>query len=362
MSEHLVFTENKKTGDLRYNRFSSGIQYRLECEISNLYKQKGNKACMCSSGLASIDALFHSLFISNKWNPCNIVYSDEIYTETIRLFDSFKKDYGALADIYEVDICDDRKVLDTFSSIKDSPTIFFLESCSNPNGYIFNWDLITQIRSMCKKVIIVVDNTWLTSKVFNPLDVGADYVIASVTKYYSASACIGGFVVGNDVRAVSNWLRNHGAHVSPHHCKLVLDALRTLDQRMSMKEVLTVANYLESNTKILRCNYPLLPTHPSYEIASKYWNKGYYPSVLTFSIEGMNISRTRDWLKSHRSLINYKTSFGGQDSRFDPWPGETITDGAQGKYMYSTIRLSVGYKDGGALVDKLKKIFALEIF
>ena len=87
MSEELIFSFNT-TNEPEYGRSSSNIQRQLEQEISNLYG--GNSVCVCSSGLNSIDILLHSIFISNKWKPYNIICGDELYNETPILFDYFK--------------------------------------------------------------------------------------------------------------------------------------------------------------------------------------------------------------------------------------------------------------------------------
>jgi len=349
MSEELIFSFNT-TNEPEYGRSSSNIQRQLEQEISNLYG--GNSVCVCSSGLNSIDILLHSIFISNKWKPYNIICGDELYNETPILFDYFKTNYGAINDIHEIDVSYDSKILGLFEKIKDTDTILFLESCSNPNGYIFNWDLIPKIRALCKNIIIIIDNSWLTGVIFNPFNVGVDYVIASTTKYYSGSKCIGGFIVGTQMECVSDWINIHGTHVSPHNCGLILDALHTLQERMSNDNVLSIANFLEQHEKVLECNYPLLENHKSYSIAKKYWTKDYYPQVLTFSLDGMTILDAQEWQNS-QTIINNKTSYGGSDSRFNPWPGEVRTANDEGIFHKAIIRLSVGYEDSDELVNKL---------
>ena len=356
MAEPLIFSKNFKSGDLHYNRSSSNLQYKLEQELSKIYN--GKKVCMCASGMASIDALLHSIFIKYKWNPVNIIFGDEIYSDSPRLFRDFQNSYGVINSLKDVDVTNDSQILSTFKDCDSSPTIFFLESCSNPNGNIFNWELIPQIKKINKDVTIIVDNTWLTGLIFNPFDVGADYVICSTTKYYSGSGCISGFVVGDNMKGVSDWLRIHGAHVSPHNCKVTLEGLKSLKERMSVKHVIPVAEYLEKHPKVLDCNFPILRSHKSHALALKYWNKNYVPSVLTFTLPGMRKSETKNWLKDKTKYINFKTSYGGEDSRFDPWPGEIHTDNEHGEKIKALIRLSVGYKDGHDLVKRLEKVLA----
>ena len=354
MTEKLIFSTNNRTGESRYNRSSSNIQFKLEQELSLFYDAK--KVCVSNSGMNALDGLLHSIFIAKKWNPYNVILGDEIYTDSTRLFRHFQSDYGVLKDITEVDITDDNKIMSTLSGYKDEPTIFFLESCSNPNGYIFNWELIPEMRKINKNLIIIVDNTWLTGLIFNPFKVGTDYVICSTTKYYSGSGCIGGFVVGNNMKGVSDWFRIHGAHVSPHNCKITLDGLRSLKERMSVKHTIAVAEYLEKHPKVLECNYPILKSHKSHHLAVKYWNKNYVPSVLTFTLADMRIPETKNWLKQQTKFINFKTSYGGEDNRFDPWPGEIITDNEHGRQVKALIRLSVGYKEGDKLINKLTQV------
>ena len=91
-------------------------------------------------------------------------------------------------------------------------------------------------------------------------------------------------------------------------------------------------------------------------MALKYWNKNYVPSVLTFTLPNMRVPETKNWLKIQTKYINFKTSYGGEDSRFDPWPGEIRTDNEHGRKVKALIRLSVGYKDGGNLIERLDKV------
>ena len=70
----------------------------------------------------------------------------------------------------------------------------------------------------------------------------------------------------------------------------------------------------------------------------------------------MKIHQTKNWLKQYNNLINYKTSYGGEDNRFDPWPGEIQIDNINGKQVKALIRLSVGYKEGDKLIKVLEKI------
>jgi len=355
MSEKLIFSENKKNGELRYNRSRSNAQFQLEYEIGRMYDVSQSECVVCSSGLGAIDSLLHGLFISTKWKQWNIIHGNELYVDTIRLFKSFDYDYGIFNRIIPIDILDSKQIFNAVSETREGSTILFLESCTNPNGYIFDWELISTLRCMHKRLTIIVDNTWLTSKIFNPLSVGVDYVVSSMTKYYSASGCIAGFVVGKEILKVQDWLRIHGSHVSPNHCEIILDALKTMDQRMSNKDCLTVAISLRKTKKVSHVNYPLLSNHLSNRLVNKYWNKDYYPSVLSFTLSDMNIMQARKWMKLHNNLINYKTSYGGADSRFDPWPVESTEIDSMGNKIKSiNIRLAIGYKDSGSLVERLK--------
>ena len=97
---------------------------------------------------------------------------------------------------------------------------------------MMDFSICTDLRKLCKTIYIIVDNTWLIHPVFNPLMVGVDFVVISLTKYYSGGTAICGAILGNDLNImhhVEDYQRFNGIHVSPVNARCVLHGLETIE-------------------------------------------------------------------------------------------------------------------------------------
>ena len=259
--------------------------------------------------------------------------------------------------------------------------ILYFESCSNPSGFIPNFEWINQIycqkfendknnnciNSVEKNTYIIVDNTWLSSIVFNPFEwlknIPNVIVVTSLSKYYSGGTAIMGCIITKNEKIFENinkYIDLNGNHVSPHNCQTILENINLMKQRMgkTSETTIKVAEYLEKLTQktskelkhkdendvsnfgtikmaILDVEYPLLKKHLSFEQAKKYFVKGFGPSVLSFKISIDSIDSAAEWMKSFKNIA-YKTSFGGNDTRFDLSFDKKVDDGVW-------CRLAVGF-------------------
>lgn len=333
----------KDNGEYYYSRYFHSMQMKL-CNMLNLRYGHDTHASIYPSGMCAIDSILQILMINNNWNDANIVYGSELYCDTPRTIKYLQNNYKMI-NTYKVNSEDDNNVLETFMNKvnKDILTIFFIEGCTNPNGNIFNFELLEQLRNMFdnkNNLKVIIDNTWLSSVIFNPFiydDV--DIVINSLTKYYGGgvSGIMGALIVrnselGNDL---FNYCKVKGLHVCPLYCREVCDNMELMDERIIRTSKMTeeLVNYLEQQEKILEVKHPRLESHKSYDRALKYYGD-LGPSVFTFKI-GLNKSDALDWMNGSKYICS--TSFGAPDSRFDQWPSS--------KKKKTICRFSIGYND-----------------
>ena len=350
MAQQLDLVISKENGYSSYNRSKHKYLFNVCDELSKIYNNK--KVFVVPSGMASINTILNILNIKNGWLPQNIVYGNELYCDTPRTIKYMNSCYTKNL-LFEVDISNDQEVLNTFNTKIDKklPTILFIESCSNPSGYIFNFDLIKDLRANNEKLTIIVDNTWVSGYVFNPFNFDIDYTVVSLTKYYSAGNCIAGAIIGKQDDPIMDEIRNficvYGLHVSPYNCKIVFDNIKTIQKRINASYNLTlnVAQFLSDNN--INVRFVGLPNHKSNNHLIKFFNnKG--PSVLTFTVN-MSKKDTISWLKKEQ-YFPFETSFGSGHSKFDPWPQKETN-------KKTRVRFSIGYNDNYEnIVQKLSQM------
>lgn len=322
----LIFDSNNK-----YGRSTSPEHTQLCLKLSNLYSAT---AYVVSSGMNAISTLFR-VILDRSNEPYHLVYADELYCDLFRLFEYFNKSNKLI--LHPVLITKTNEIKSLLSSLKDQQVIFYFETCSNPHGLIFEFDTIPLLKTENKDLLVIVDNTWVTSAVFNPLDHGADVVVSSLTKYYSNSQAMGGVIVSRSylMTEVERYIRFHGLHVSPYDCKVINDNIDSLKDRMirAYNTMLELFQLMNSNDKFKNILHPVYESHPSHDQYLKYFNPNIGCSVFTVRIKGNEkaMKRLRDKFK----YINYKTSFGGPDTRYDPWYKGT-------QEGYTHCRISVG--------------------
>lgn len=331
--ENCIIT--KKDGRIFYNRYVHSEMLTL---IDSFNKMYGGFSAVFPSGLCAIDSSINCLMNENNWKPVNIICGNELYCDSKRIFKYLETTFPSLVNICSVDITDEKKILEKFEECKNRRIIFYFETCSNPNGNIFRFEFLKELRKTYNNLRVVVDNTWITSVLFNPLKyVEVDIVVNSLTKYYGAgkSGILGISICRKKELCdmLFDYGRIKGLHVSPIYCKEVLYHLRYVKERIekSSKMTLDVINKLLLNK--VEIIYPKLSNHKSFELAKKYFgNLG--PSVFTFV---MLCKRNVALEIMKKSKIECSTSFGSATSRFDSWPIS--------KKKKTICRLSVGYDD-----------------
>lgn len=258
-----------------------------------------------SSGLATTDAIMHTLKAGD-----HVVCCDDVYGGTFRIFDKVYKRMGI--DFTFVDLSDPSRAEGAF---RPNTKLLWMETPTNPMLKILD---IQALSSLAKKrgVLTVVDNTFMSSYFQKPLQLGADIVVHSVTKYMNGhSDVVGGVLATNRSELYSElkFIQNAvGAVPAPMDCFLVLRGLKTLHVRMERheKNAMELARYLESHPKVERVIYPGLESHPQHALARRQMSG--FGGMITFFLKG-DLNSARRFLETVK-LFSLAESLGGVES------------------------------------------------
>jgi cystathionine gamma-synthase len=237
---------------------------REEAEKTLAVLEGGKEAIGFSSGVAAITACIH-LFKTGD----HIILSDDLYGGTYRLFDDIFRDFGLEATF--VDTTDDKNILD---SIQENTKGILVETPSNPMMKVTDIRAVAEITKV-NNLLLIVDNTFLTPYYQKPLELGADLVVHSGTKFLGGHHdLLAGFIVGNDEAILQKLRRIHmstGATLSPFDSWLILRGMKTLHIRLerSQENSIKIANFLEENANVEKVYYVGLENFEGYELNKK---------------------------------------------------------------------------------------------
>ena len=245
-----------------YGRTHNLTRQSMEANIAAL--EKGKYGIAFSSGLAATHALMSLVKAGD-----HIVVSNNVYGGTYLLFELIMKDYEL-----KFSWVDSSDLKNVENAIQKNTKLVYLETPTNP---MLNLTDLSGASEICKKhnVISIVDNTFMSPYLQNPLSLGIDIVLHSSTKYINGhSDVIGGIIITDNekvhdrLRYVQNAI---GAVPSPFDCWLVLRSTKTLAVRMERhnKNAMVLAEYLFNSKIANKVYYPGLKTHPQHELAKK---------------------------------------------------------------------------------------------
>lgn len=316
-------------GQAGYGRFANSTWSALESAIESL---ECGFTLVFASGIAAISALFSILP-----RGAVVTASRNGYSGTMTLL-RLAESSGAL-EVRYVNVSDTAEVL---GALKGS-TLLWLESPTNPALEVADMPaLISAAKSL--NVGVAVDNTFATPLIQQPLELGADVVVHSLSKYISGhSDVILGSISTNDhalLARLCDVRKINGAIPGPFEVWLALRGIRTLGVRMerAQKNAQEIATRLSLHPAVDRVRYPGLPTDPHHEVAKSFM-KG-FGAVISFEHKGGAEAADRACALS--KLVVYATSLGGVESiweRRHRWSAESPT------IPTNLIRLSVGIED-----------------
>jgi len=331
-----------------YSRAGNPSRTVLEKAMAEL---EGGRHGFCfSSGMGAVDCVLKTLSTGD-----HVVAMNDLYGGTYRLF---RQSYEKLGIGFSFVGCASESEIE--SVIQPSTRLMWIETPTNPTLKVVDIELCAQI---CKRhgIVLVVDNTFATPMLQNPLDLGANIAMHSMTKYLGGhSDLIMGGLVTNDENLAEALFFNQkstGATPGPMDCYLALRGIKTLHLRMKahVENAGQIAHFLQAHPKVAKVYYPGLPEHPGHSIAAKQM-KG-FGGMLSFELKNTGEQMARLFLMNTRLFV-LAESLGGVESLASHPASMThasiprevrlangISDGL--------IRLSVGIEDAEDLMEDL---------
>jgi cystathionine gamma-synthase len=330
-----------------YSRLQNPTREHLEKIVCSL--EHGFDTLAFSSGMAAISTVME-LFEPGD----HLICSNDLYGGSIRLFNSISKK-NQLSFDYVNTSC-----TDITSYLRSNTKAIYIETPSNP---MMNVTDIKKISILAHEhnLLVIIDNTFLSPYFQNPIDLGADIVVHSGTKYLGGhNDTIAGFVVVN-TQELSDKLRflikTVGNGLAPFDSWLILRGVKTLALRMEQgqKSAIQIAEWLSTQAKVMKVHYPGLKSHPQYSLNSTQ-ARG-FGCMLTFAVDSKN---TALHVLSSLNLIQYAESLGGVETLITYPYTQThadvpVADRERNGISDCILRLSVGIEDVNDLISDLSK-------
>lgn len=285
-----------------YTRQQNPTREELEKTIAIL--ENGRHGFAFSSGMAAISTILE-LFSPGD----HIIVSDDLYGGTYRLFDEIYKKYGL-----EFSYVDTSSMKETEKALKENSRALFVETPSNPVMKVTDLRKMSEL-AKSRGMLLIVDNTFLTPYFQRPLELGADIVVHSGTKYLGGhNDTLAGLIAANDdepaekIRLVQ---KSVGAVLAPFDSWLILRGIKTLGVRLEKQQAnaLKIAEWLCSHKNVTKVNYVGLPDHEGYGI-SKSQTSGFGAMISFYVKEKQIVEKVLEKVR----LIIFAESLGGVES------------------------------------------------
>jgi len=336
--------EGGYTGGHMYSRVSNPNRSALENVLSQL--DKGADACAFSSGNTAGMAIFQALTPGN-----HIIAPDDMYW-------GFKKQLQSIfKDTLEIDFIDLTDTTEIERYIKPSTVMIWVETPSNPLLKITD---LSAVSAICKKhgLMMACDSTFASPCLQNPIELGADVVMHSTTKYIGGhSDVLGGALITAKKdefwEKIKNIQQTGGAVSAPFDCFLLLRSIKTLPYRMRghCANGMALARYLENHPQIEAVYYPGLPSHPQHEIAKKQMSN--FGGMLSVLVKGGAEAARK--VVNKVQLFAQATSLGGVESLIEH---RASIEGPDTKTPENLIRISAGLEHIDDLIADLDQALA----
>lgn len=336
-----------------YTRLGNPTVTDLENKMAAL--EGGEAAAGTAAGMAAISTTLLTLLKAGD----HIVAGDTLYGCTHSLISGLLPQYGI-----EVTMVDTSDSANIENAMKDNTKVVYIETPANPTLKVVDIKAAADIAHK-NDAKLVVDNTFMSSYLQRPLELGADVVVHSATKYLGGHGdLVGGVIVGSKEfiqNAKLPHLKDFGGIMAPFNAWLLSRGLKTLSVRMERhcENAQKVAEYLEKHPAIEAVYYPGLPSHPQHELAKKQMDG--FGGMMSFELKG-GIEAGKTLMNSVK-MISLAVSLGCVDTLIQhpasmthsPVPREDrlkagITDGL--------VRLSVGIEDVEDIIADLDQALA----
>jgi cystathionine gamma-synthase/methionine-gamma-lyase len=337
-----------------YSRYGNPTSAALEELVASL--ENGHGALACASGMSALEI---AVLTSLNGRPKSVISADALYGATINLFLRVFEPLGVK--VRYVDVCD----LEALARAMDEekPGCVLMESISNP---CLRVGAIDQIAELARDAgaALVVDNTFATPLLVRPLELGANFVVHSLTKFLAGHGdVLGGVVVSDEPHF--EWMRTlartYGPLLGSFECYLAMRGIKTFPLRMERQcgNAACAAAWLRDDRRIERVIYPDDPAHPDAATVKRLFPPGLFGAMVSFAVKGAGRQQIFDFM-DRLKLVVRATSLGDVhtmmlypviSSHREMPPGERERLGITG----NLVRLSVGIEDVGDIQADLNQ-------
>ena len=332
-----------------YTRLGNPTVKALERSIAEL--ENGEAARACASGMAAINTTVTAL--AKKGD--HVISIDCLYGGTAKLFLDILPKFGI-----EFTLVDSSNAEEVDKAIQKNTKLLYLESPANPTLKLTDIRAVTQIARK-HGVITAVDNTFMSPYFQRPLELGADVVVHSLTKYLSGhSDVIGGAIISSKdlLKTIDPILKNNGSTLGPFEAWITLRGIKTLPLRMEKHNdnAIKTAEFLEKHPKIKRVHYPGLESHPQHELARRQMSG--FGGVICFEVRGGLEAGIK--LMNSVKLCTLAVSLGAVETLIEHPASMTHAivpkeERLKAGITDSLVRLSVGIEDVEDIIEDLEQ-------
>ena len=333
--------------------YARGKNPTREALQKNIAALENGKHCVCfSSGMGAIDAVIRMLKPGDE-----VITGDDLYGGSYRIFTKIYENYGIK--FHFINLTDTNNIQ---KYINTNTKLIWVETPTNPTMQIIDIVSCSAI-SKSNKILLAVDNTFASPFLQNPLELGADIVMHSATKYLGGhSDVVMGALIMNDDKIheqIYFILNSCGANPGPMDCFLVMRGIKTLHLRMERHcfNGRKVAEYLKTHPKIEKVYWPGFTDHPNHEIAKKQMRD--FGGMISIVLKDKTIENTFKVASSFH-VFSLAESLGGVESLINH--PATMTHASIPKLereksgvVDNLLRLSVGVEDIDDLLSDLKQ-------
>jgi len=333
-----------------YTRLANPTIEALENKLAALENGVGGIAL--ASGMAAVSTVYTALLEQGD----HMISTHAVYGPSRILMETIFSKFGV-----ESTYMDTSNPKDVEAAIKENTKLIFLETPANPTMELSDIKAISEIAHK-HDIPVVVDNTFSSPYLQQPLDLGADIALHSLTKFINGHAdIVGGALIAKDedmLKKLQVTMRFMGGNMDPHQAYMVYRGVKTLSLRVqkATDNAKLVAEYLDNHPKIKWVNYPGLKSHPQHELASKQMKD--FGAMLCFEVEGgFNAGKT---LMNNVQIALLAVSLGGVESLIQHPASMTHAGVSEESRMKAGItpglvRFSVGIENAEDIIDDLKQ-------
>ena len=314
------------------------------CEIAEkkiALMEKGEVARTYVSGVSAILSAISTFLEQGS----HVVYVKTAYGRVDEIVNRYFSRFGVTSTAV-----DGEDIAEFESAIQSNTKIIYLES---PSSMVLKLQDLSAVAKLAKAkgIATIIDNTWATPVFQNPLALGIDMVVHSISKYLGGhSDILGGVIISS--KEIMDRIPVSGSFLPPFESWLLIRSLRTLGIRMRahQENAMAVTQYLEKHPKIIRVNYPGLPSFPQYDLGKKQMSG--YSGLFSFELDAEKDGIAR-FINTQKHFA-LGSSWGGFEGVIDPViAGNTKQQVIDMGYAPGLIRISIGLEDADCILDDL---------